>query len=242
MTPAEFKEYVEITYDSIANSAAPGYEDDEINLFLNRAQERFCKSLYNADSNPPRVGFEESEKRSKDISELLRFNTISTSTAGNHPDSRLVPLPEGLWWVVKEEANITYTDPCTEIETTDRIPVKPVRMDFYNANIKNPYKKPDKTLVWRMDFSKVDPDDALSATNLKQHELVLGDTLTLSDYYLTYVKYPKAIDVSDPTDGHCELDPGTHRAIADMAVQLMLEAARQERLKTNLSLDQKIIE
>jgi len=242
MTTTEFRDYVLVTYDSISNFAAPGYEDADINLFLNAAQEDFVKSLYNGLSNIGRVGFEETEKRSKDLSELKRFTDITATTAGNHGSNSLfVQLPDDYLYTVNEEANISFTSCGTT--ASERVSVKPIREDYYNANIKNPYKRPDNGLVWRMDASRT-LDTAPVTGTTKRHELILGDSTTFNTYYVSYIKHPKSIDITDVTNttGFCELDPSTHRAIADMAVQYMLEAARQPRFQTSVFKESRVVE
>lgn len=241
MTPAEFKTYVETTYDSINNFAAPGYEDDEINVFLNAAQERYVKKLYNANSNLGDVGFEETEKRSKDLSELKRFANITPGVAGDYPNGVVYDLPEALWWTLAERVDLTYTNACG-VATEASTDVKPIREGYYNSNIKNPYQKPSSELVWRIDKVRTDINAELGLTNPKRHELISGDGMTLGTYYVSYMKYPKAIDVTQATTGYCELDPAVHRTIADEAVVLMLEAARQPRFRTSIMKDQGLIE
>ena len=242
MTTTEFRDYVLVTYDSISNFAAPGYEDADINLFLNAAQEDFVKSLYNGMSNIGRVGFEETEKRSKDLSELKRFADISATTPGNHGSNSLfVQLPPKYLYTINEEATIFFTS-CGET-VSERVSVKPIREDYYNANIKNPYKRPDNGLVWRMDASRTLTGSPVTGTT-KRHELILGDNTTFNTYHVSYIKYPKEIDITDPTNltGFCELDPSTHRQIADMAVQYMLEAARQPRFQTHVFKESRVVE
>lgn len=242
MTTTEFRDYVLVTYDSISNFAAPGYEDADINLFLNAAQEDFVKSLYNGMSNIGRVGFEETEKRSKDLSELKRFADISATTPGNHGSNSLfVPLPTDYLYTINEEATISFTSCGTT--ASERVPVKPIREDYYNANVKNPYKRPDNGLVWRMDASRT-LDTAPVTDTTKRHELILGDNTTFDTYHISYIQHPKEIDITDPTNltGFCELDPSTHRQIADMAVQYMLEAARQPRFQTHVFKESRVVE
>lgn len=242
MTTTEFRDYVLVTYDSISNFAAPGYEDADINLFLNAAQEDFVKSLYNGLSNIGRVGFEETEKRSKDLSELKRFADITATTAGNHGSNSLfVELPENYLYTVNEEATISFTSCGTT--ASERVSVKPIREDYYNANIKNPYKRPHNGLVWRMDASRT-LDTAPVTGTAKRHELILGDNTTFNTYHVSYIVHPREIDITDTsnTTGSCELDPSTHRAIADMAVQYMLEAARQPRFQTSVFKESRVVE
>jgi hypothetical protein len=242
MTTTEFREYILVTYDSISNFAAPGYEDADINIFLNAAQEDFVKSLYNGMSNIGRVGFEMTEKRSKDLSELKRFADISANTPGNHGSNSLfVQLPTDYLYTINEEATISFTSCGTT--ASERVSVKPIREDYYNANKKNPYKRPDNTLIWRMDASRTLTGSPVTGTT-KRHELILGDNTTFNTYHVSYIKYPKEIDITDATNtvGFCELDPSTHRQIADTAVQYMLEAARQPRFQTHVFKESRVVE
>lgn len=242
MTTTEFRDYVLVTYDSISNFAAPGYEDADINLFLNAAQEDFVKSLYNGLSNIGRIGFEETEKRSKDLSELKRFRDITPTTPGNHGSNSLfVQLPENYLYTVNEEATISFTSCGTT--ASERVSVKPIREDYYNANVKNPYKRPHNGLVWRMDASRT-LDTLPVVDTTKRHELILGDNTTFNTYHVSYIVHPREIDITDlsNTTGSCELDPSTHRAIADMAVQYMLEAARQPRFQTSVFKESRVVE
>lgn len=241
MTPAEFKTYVETTYDSINNSAAPGYIDSEINVFLNAAQERYVKKLYNASSNLGDVGFEETEKRSKDLSELKRFAIIAPGVAGDYPNGVIYTLPSDYLWTIAERVSLTYNNACNVSETAV-VEVKPIREGYYNSNISNPYQKPGSDKVWRLDKVRATTSAVLSVANPKRHELIAGPGMTLGNYHVSYLKYPKAIDVTQAVTGYCELDPAVHRTIADEAVTLMLEAARQPRFQTSIIRDQGLVE
>jgi hypothetical protein len=227
MTAAEMKTEFLVGYDKITNFAAPGYTDSEISKFLNDSQERFLKKNY-GDLNKYRTSYEETEKRSKDLSELKRFSTISTFTAGNHPNSFFAELPENIVWATKEEVEINITD-CHGDTSTKRVGVFPVSDDYYNVNIENPFKKPDATVVWRMDFSRTDDTQVVSSTNSKRHELVT-DGSTINKYYLTYLKYPQTIDVTNSVD--CELDPSVHKEIVEMAISIALETSQEPRYQT----------
>ena len=46
MTLNDFKLEFLVLYDKVANFAAPGYLDDEISIFLTKAQKRIKLSLY----------------------------------------------------------------------------------------------------------------------------------------------------------------------------------------------------
>lgn len=230
MTSQEMKDAFLLEFDNIASFTAPGYIDSEINYFLNRGQENYVKFGYNPNSNAGKEGYEETEKRSKDLSELDRFATISIFSAGNHPNSFFVSLPDKFWLTTKEEAEITYIDDCGE-SVTDRVPVKAITKNYYNANISNPDKQPYPELLWRLDFSRGNTNLPVSITNNKQHELVTFTGSTINNYFVSYIKYPNQIDVVT-VGADCELDPASHYKIVSLAVELAIENSKSQRFQT----------
>src|SRR3990167_2149651 len=207
MTAAEFKIQFLIFYDKIAGSAAPPYEDLEIESFLNKAQLQYVKSHYDFKKNRSKEGVEETEKRRKDLAELIRNAnpTVSLNQLGTNPNGTFYDLPSDLMYTLKEEVSITSEDDCIDGK---RISVKPVTHDEYNAYIYNPFKKPDDTLVWRMDFS---PFQSV----IKRHELITDGTYTISQYHLRYIKAPNNISITNNITS--ELNSNIHEEIVDIA-------------------------
>lgn len=230
MTSAQMKDAFLLEFDNIASFTAPGYLDSEINYFLNRGQENYVKFGYNPNANAGKEGYEETEQRSKNLSELDRSFNLSSFTIGNHPNSFLVSLPDKLWFVTKEEASITYVDECGET-VTDRVEVKPITKNYYNSNISNPDKQPYAELLWRLDFSRVNTALPVSPTNPKQHELVTFTGCTINNYFGWYIKYPNQIDVT-VLGADCELDPATHYKVVSLAVELAIENSKSQRFQS----------
>lgn len=226
MTSAEMKEEFLILYDKITNFDAPGYEDDEISRFLTAAQERLVLHIVNPRGNKYATGIEYTEKRRKDLSELFRnveltTADISANQTGVKPNGTFFDLPADFLYTLDEEVLTASASPCFD---GNRIEVKPITHDQYTKNKKNPFKKPDGTLVWRMDFSR----DA--AGTPKRHEIITDGSYTVTNYYIRYMRKPQPIITaalpagitiegqSGPLDS--ELDPIMHRAIVDEAVAI----------------------
>ena len=55
----------------ISSGNAPSLEDFELSYALSTAEEEFIKTKYSPKSNVKREGFENSEKRRKDLSQLV---------------------------------------------------------------------------------------------------------------------------------------------------------------------------
>ena len=240
MSVQEILDYMRLRYDAYASQDAPGYDDDDLISLFNKAQKVFAKSLYNELGNPTRKGAEESEKRSKDLVQLKAHTVVPQPFAtGDHPNSYFVDLPEDFWVTLKEELDITYTNSCGDTISDSRIPVKPIREDYYNANVKNPYKRPYEELVWRLDRERDDISNQISQTNSKRHELVLFNGAAPDNYRVSYYRAPK--DIID-LNSFCEFDDIHHEKIADLAVELAMQTTDRPGLQSKMIENSKIIE
>jgi hypothetical protein len=230
MTAVEMREEFKILYDKITSFSAPGYNEEEISILLTKAQERVIYDLYHPLGNKYREGFEETEARRKDLKELVLGTTISTpaTTQTNVlPNGTFYDLPTNCLYLISEEVTISSNDSCLN---GSRIRVKPITHDEYSINKHNPFKKPYKDLVWRLDYSN------------KVHELITDGTYTISQYHIRYIKRPEPIitDASVTIEGiigpnDCELDGSIHRRIIDEAVKIAVGITTPEEYQLKLA-------
>ncbi len=107
----EFK----VGIDKTDSLNVPNFEPEERDLWLNKAQQRFILQRYGG-SNPKRQSFEETEKRSNDLRELIVNNSLSPlpfDSSVNKTNGVFVDLSgttDTYWFAVNEEADVTYTD------------------------------------------------------------------------------------------------------------------------------------
>ena len=152
-----------------------------------------------------------------------------------HPNGVFLDLPDGFMYAIEEAAQL-------ENQPTEAW-IKPVRHDEFLANISNPYKKPYKDLVWRMDFSKVQQAEGTNLSTSKRTELILpvdstGTQYVLEQYRIRYLSVPPAIvcdDFDETNQRHCILDESIHRDIVDEAVLIAQAAAQKESYQIGLS-------
>ena len=231
LTAAEMKVEFEILFDKIVNLAAPGYDNEETSLFLNLAQERILKGRLNPKGNKYGDTFEETEKRRKDFSELIRdaidgsgnlTTSISSNQNGILPNGVFFDLPLDFLYAITEriESDIVCKSGFKQID------VKPITHDQYNINVDNPFKQPDDNLAWRMDFSR----ESVSSTEKKRHEIITDSSYSPKKYYLRYIKRPVDIDIDGAVD--CELDAAIHREIVAKAVEIALETVQDPRFQS----------
>lgn len=235
MTANQMADELEVSFNKVTNNDAPGYEDTELSLVLNKAQERFVNQTY-AGTNKLKEGFEETEKRRKDLDELISNSEITTASAsqtGTLPNGTFYDMPTDFMYAISEQATISSSDECLN---GNRVKVKPITHDLYAENIDNPFKQPSDELIWRLDFSR-----AAANTDPKRHELITDGSYTISKYHLRYLRKPVDIVVDRVTTTNqvdCILNETTHRRIIDIAVELLLEITVDGRLQTNLLLNQ----
>lgn len=242
MTVTELSNEFDIAYNSIAGQNAPGLDVFEKSVYLTKAQLEIVKNYYDALSNRKQKGFEGSEKRRVDLKELVKnytTNTIINTSIGIDPDSQFFNLPNECYLIINEQVKLSSTDLCINNTVVD---VKPITHDEYNIQNKNPFKKPDKSITWRLDISKINNNQVV--------ELI--SPYTISEYKNRYIKYPKPIILDNlstifPGEGisidgqilpsTSELHESIHREIIDRAVELALRDYKPQGLESKIQID-----
>ena len=243
MNRFEMKDEFLLIYDRVASGDNPGYEDDEISMFLTKAQERLVYQIYRAKGNRFNEGFENSEKRRRELDELIRSADLTSASFSSNQDGALpngsfIDLPVGFMWMIKEEVSILTND-CNNAGIEKRIKVLPMTHDGYAVNINNPFRKPDKTVAWRMDYSRDNIEDALKRVE------VITDGSTIATYHIRYISRPRPIIITQlpltvgvyqSIDGEteemdCMLDESLHRSIIDEAIKIATGATNPEEYR-----------
>jgi hypothetical protein len=242
MTVQEFKNEFNIHYNAIATQSAPSIDDYELSVYLTKAQLEIVKNYYDPASNRKLKGFENSEKRRVDLKELVKefdTNTEITTTLGLTNNSKFFKVPDETFIIIYECLKCNINN-CGETELN----VVPKTHDEFNVQYKNPFKRPNKNKVWRLDISKINSDKVV--------ELITP--YTVSNYKIRYIKYPKPIIISDlsttfPGEGlsingftniqQCELNQEIHPEILDRAVELALRDYKPSNLESKIQLDQR---
>lgn len=240
MTIVEFSNEFDILFDNVASKGAPGLDLYEKSVYLTKAQLELIKTHY-TPSNKYSKGVEGSEKRRVDLKALIKNYSGSdtiTSTNGISEDSKFFSIPNDVFLILQERAVI---DICS---TTKIVDVKPKTHDEFNTQIKNPFKRPDDRLAWRLDFS--------DQNGFQNVELI--SPYNIVSYKLRYIKYPNPIILTDlggggefageglSIDGQTtpqtsELHESFHPEILDRAVQLAVRDYDRSKLESKVQLD-----
>jgi len=245
MTNQEFRNQFDISYNAIASNSAPGIDDYELSVYLSKAQIELVKNYYDPLSNRKQKGFEATEKRRRDLNQLVKdykTSDIISNESNIHPEAKFYTIPNDLFLIVNEKVKITSND-CYNGKT---ITVRPVSYDEYDVQIDNPFEKPYEKLAWRLDLSNVN--------NTKVVEIISPYNISGSlEYQIRYIKYPKPIIITNlntafPSDNltideiftetSCELNTEICREILDRAVLLALADYKPQGLQVKAQMSQ----
>lgn len=178
------------------------FQTHEVNIFLTKAYREVVNELYKE--------FEKSERIRKVLNPLVKsaqIGSFTTSTTySNAYTVNLASLDPEVLYVLTEEVTTT---------AATKIPVKVVTLDSYTANKDNPFKKPYKELVWRLDIG------GGSLT----HYLI--STYTPTSYYITYLQQPEEVNVTSTVS--LKINKDVHKDIVDRAVQHALLAKQTNK-------------
>lgn len=245
MTNREFRNEFDISYNSIASMSAPSIDDYELSVYLTKAQLELIKNYYDPLSNRKQKGFEATEKRRRDLNQLVK-NYKTTNTISNSfnisSEAKFYIVPNDLFLIVNEKAKIISED-CYNGKI---LSINPISYDEYNIQIDNPFEKPNEKDAWRLDLSNIN--------NSKVVEIISPYNISgLLEYQIRYIKYPKPIIITNlntafPSDNltidgifvetPCELNTEICREILDRAVLLALADYRPQNLQVKAQMSQ----
>jgi len=206
-------------YDKMTNLAAPGYEDSEILLFLNNAQDNFIKARTFGDNFQP-PAFEDNQKRVSDVRPLVTvFKTESFTDDDSYAKARILSIPAALMFVLSMTAKVTRTEPVATSAYAG--------CDF----------------IRREDAVKFDVTALNKPFFLRPKFFIEGSNATImvdayTGYYcdtsypceLTYIKIPTTLIAG----GLCDLEAYTHQEIVDIAVREAMQVSQDQRFETKV--------
>ena len=265
MTAQEFREEFNLRYNN-ALEGAPGLDTFEISSYLTIAQEQYVKMHYDG-SKDVSTSFEYTEKCRRVLSPLVRNLIVDSKMEAviGTSESKHNPLNGGMsefstFWQIAD--NVMYIVAETVIWGGTRItkngplegynitPVIPVTHDEFHLSFKNPFRKPSKRKVWRM-------DSFVQGGKLVVEIIPSIDFPNIQEYRLRYLSRPKPIIVesfesADDTAGldlsiegystmaTCRLNEFAHREIINIAVQNAVLDYRESNLQGRVQLDSRV--
>lgn len=254
MTNQQFLDSFYLQADVVATLNTKGFEPSEITNMANRAMEALIIKKVRTLSNANREGFEETEKRTQELGELVRYKSITNFTTGFFENGKYVILPNTLidttnaettnpagstnyddvYWLTVYEDAITDILDCF-IKDNDTIYERATVIEANHSQIgymlidpfNKPNSQPNNFKVLRLRSSG------------RKHELITDGNFNITAYKIGYIKKPKPIDLTGTsTDQVCELSDLFHRELLDETVIVALkDTTNIEQLKTELTIN-----
>ncbi len=142
MNVKEFSYEFDIMYNNISSNVAPGFNEYEKSLLLTTAQEEILKNYFNKNGNKYNEGFDNSEKRQIDFSNLIyveKCNINNSTSVKIDNRSTSFKLPNNILFILNEIATIKKIKSPQEEEINT---VVPINYNEYSRILLKPYKEP----------------------------------------------------------------------------------------------------
>ena len=196
-------------------------QSQEIDHWLNRAQERFIKDRAFITGDVKRVGFEGNQKRLDDIRTIVEQDYTDQFPVQTGAQWVQVDLPADYLYLVNLRADM-HKNRCAQVTASDPVEVVPVRV-VDNAEVHFMNRNP---------FAKSTMDSPLATVSEQDIRVYQdGESFILKGIFADYIRIPEEISLSLNQD--CELAEHTHQEIVDIAVKNVLEAIESPRYQTN---------
>lgn len=221
MTVQELHYAVDQGLQKVGSYAYDNFLEDEIDYWLNRAQERFIKDRAFVEADIKQLGFAGSQKRLDDLREILAINYTDDVAAQAGAESQQYDLPVDYMFLVNLRARI-YRNRCKPADTSGPLFTVPVRIV---NNVEVYFLQQDP-------FSRSQIETPLAT--LSQEDITVyqdNESFILEGISMDYIRTPQEIDLQ--LNQTSELADHTHQEIVDIAVKNILEAIESPRYQTS---------
>lgn len=213
-----------ILYDNIASFSNPEYTPEEIDYFLNSAQDELMNLV-------EKVGVER-EQIVRDYLGNITTNYSTTTFIANSDNTTngvFAVLPSNYRYALKETAVVEYQN-CNNVDSTKEVPVIPTTHDKLNYLQRNPFKKPSASER----VAQVPYGSLAGYPNQQVVELITDGDFTVIEYKLRYLRHPVQMALGTQyatpvADVDPELNWDANSWIVDQAVKKAMETSGQMR-------------
>ncbi len=215
MTNEEFSN----EFDILINNINVGLEFDEYekSVYLTKAQEEVVEGLYTGKITGD--SFEGTEQLRRYLADLVKTVILPCNKApkGLSNNSVFAVLPDDLWFITYESVALNGDTPCIN---SKEIQVVPVTQDEYHRIKGNPFRRQNSRRALRLDVGN------------SMVELISDEDIR--SYLVRYMSRPEPIilldlpeelsinNVNEKTE--CKLNPGLHRTILEVAVNMAIKS------------------
>lgn len=221
MTVQELHYAVDQGLQKVGSYAYDNFLPEEVDYWLNRAQERFVKDRAFTSADVKGLGFAGNQKRLDDLREIITNDYTDNVAGAVGVEYQEYDLPLDYMFLINIRALIRFNrcEPATASSPTKTVPVRLI------ANHEVYYIQQDP-------FARSNVDSAtaiLSDNDIKVFQN--SENFILEGISLDYIRTPQQIDLQ--LNQTSELAEHTHQEIVDIAVKTILEAIESPRYQTS---------
>lgn len=202
---------------------------EEIDYWLNEAQERFIKQRM-FGTNYKQLVFEQNEKRIDDLRTLVvtstKYTLTQSTTASNMKYGSLDVAPSTAPYLYYVNSSV-YNSSSVQLQSGNVMQEMYIN-DYIKDFINNPYIRRPLVLITGSIISFIHSDEFIPI-----------------QYDITYIKKPMVLTIDTPgtyETNTCELSEQTHKEIVTLAASLVIENIESPRVQTYEQLNASKIE
>lgn len=224
MTTEELSNEFDVLINSYSNLESFGaiqnplnFNDYEKSVFLTKAQEDVVEGLYTGKITGD--SFESTEQMRRYLAPLVKTEELPciSDSKGLSDKSVFVILPKDLLFITYESVTLNGDNPCINDK---QIQVVPVTQDEYHRVKGNPFRGANSRRVLRLDVNE-STIELISKEQIKNYlvrYLSRPEPIILLDL-------PKELTINERREKtECKLNPGIHRMILEVAVNMAIKS------------------
>ena len=132
MTIQEFSNEFDVLYNNIMSNQAPGIDEYEKSVFLTKAQSEIIKNYFSPMGNKHQQGFDDSEKRQIDFSQLMRVAQITSSNTIGYSDYTIASGDAAAWSFKKADGTSVLLSTAITTATVQTVTAETLYKDATN--------------------------------------------------------------------------------------------------------------
>ena len=217
MNSQEFLHRFNVLYNNVSSNQAPGLNTYEISVLLTKAQNELVKNYFLPVSNPKQLGFDDTEKRQRDFSNIIRTKSGILSQASSYVyDPRAMHIAfygDDVLLILNEEVLLGQVIDDNFVVNEIR-QVKPLSYEEYSRLMSQPYKEPLKNQAWRLitSFDSIRPSQQAPEISAPGFDVIIRTAdknkynlrSNQMQYLLRYVKKLRPIILDNFTETYGE--------------------------------------
>lgn len=209
----------ELEINKLDDSLNKPVTDDSL-YWLNQAIIKFTKDRFNGNA-PKRTSYEQNEKRTRDLVNLLREVSMDTPTAVEHNnyDSYEYNYPPDMMYALNEDVTISNNSGNYVMDTC----VFECTADSFMYRINN------SLTDFHYRYHRARP---LRIRTKDGFRLLTDKNYRINSYTLGYLKVPEEITSEDPKKDYTDFEYHTWLEIIKIAAQMYVENQSDPRYKT----------